>query len=80
MVIRCAYNMARLIGNYAQMLAYKYDVVNEDERVEFKEMYINLMDSIRNADGSVSLFTADRKLICHDRLHFPKRINVRKLY
>lgn len=57
------------------------------ERIEFYGMYINMMDSIRNADGSISIFTPDGKLISHDGLHltkagakeFAKIINVNSL-
>ena len=44
------------------------------------------MDSLRNADGNISLFTTDKKLISHDGLHLTragaqelaKKINVRR--
>ena len=61
-----------MTGNYAQMQAYKYDGVNEDESVEFKGMYINLMDSICDANGSIPIFTGDKKLISHDGIHLTR--------
>lgn len=70
--IGCFYNHARFTGDYTKTLSYRRDAVNDDERVEFQGMYINLMDSIRNSDGSVSLFTSDKKLISHDGIHFTR--------
>lgn len=82
--IGCAYNHARMSNDYSQFVVPVYDDINEDERIEFQGMYINLMDSIRNAGGSINLFTADKRLITHDGIHltragakeFAKRINV----
>jgi len=71
--IGCAYNQARLTNDYTSAIPYKKDAINVDERVEFKGKYINLMDSIRNADGSINLFTHDKKLITHDGLHLTKK-------
>ena len=50
-------------------------------------MYINLMDSIRNAGGNINLFTADKRLITHDEIYltragakeFAKRLNINEL-
>jgi len=85
--IGCFYNHARFTGDYERTIPYKRDVVNGDECLEFKGMYINLMDSIRNKDGSFNLFTQDKKLISHDGLHltragakeFTKKIDVKLL-
>ena len=57
------------------------------EHFEFNGLYINMMDSIRNADGSISFFTPDGKWINHNGLHlskagakeFAKIINVNNL-
>lgn len=84
--IGCAYNQARLTNNYSSFVVSAHDAINEEERIEFSGMYINLMDSLRNADGSISLFTTDKKLISHDGIHLTragaqelaKRINVRR--
>ena len=85
--IGCAYNQARMSNDYSQFVVPVYDDINEDERIEFQGMYINLMDSIRNAGGSINLFTADKRLITHDGIHltragakeFAKRLNVNEL-
>ncbi len=78
----------RGVGNdYSHFVVPVYDGINEDERIEFQGMYINLMDSIRNAGGSINLFTADKRLITHDGIHltragakeFAKRLNVNEL-
>ena len=86
--IGCAYNKARMSGDYSISQPYKKDVINADERIEFQGMYINLMDSIRNADGSVNLFTTDKRLITHDGIHltragakvFAKKLNMNELF
>lgn len=70
--IGCLYNQARLTGDYTKVLPYKSDRINADERIEYKGRYINLMDSIRNADGSINIFTSDKRLISHDGIHLTK--------
>lgn len=85
--IGCAYNQARMTHNYSSFVVSAYDAINEEERIEFKGMHINLMDSLRNDDGYISLFTADNRLITHDGLHLTragaqelsKMIDVQKL-
>ena len=75
-----------MTNNYSSFVVSAHDAINEEERIEFSGMYINLMDSLRNANGSISLFTTDKKLISHDGLHLTragaqelaKRINVRR--
>lgn len=82
-----AYNQARMSNDYSQFVVPVYDDINEDERIEFQGMYINLMDSIRNSGGSINLFTADKRLITHDGIHltragakeFAKRLNINEL-
>lgn len=70
--IGCLYNQARLSNDYTQVISYTKDQINADERVEYQGMYINLMDSIRNADGSINIFTPDKRLISHDGIHLTK--------
>lgn len=81
------YNQARLTGDYIQKMPAIVDNINKDERIEYEGMYINLMDSISDSDGKVSLFTKNRKLISHDGLHltkvgaqeFARRIDIKHL-
>ena len=70
--IGCLYNQARLKCDYTKAISYKSDRINADERVEYQGMYINLMDSIRNTDGSINIFTPDKRLISHDGIHLTK--------
>ena len=85
--IGCLYNQARIKDDYTKAIPYKRNRINADERVEYQGMYINLMDSIRNTDGSINIFTPDKLLISHDGIHltragakeFSKRINVNRL-
>ena len=81
------YNQAHLTGDYIQKMPAIVDNINKDERIEYEGMYINLMDSISDSDGKVSLFTKNRKLISHDGLHltkagaqeFARRIDIKHL-
>lgn len=66
------YNHPRSNHYYEQRIVYQSLPINADERKEFVGMYINLMDSIRNADGSINMFTLDGKLISHDGIHLTK--------
>ena len=70
--IGVVYNHPKDSIYYKQRVSCPKVAVNEDERIEYKGMYINMMDSIRNADGSISMFTSDKKLISHDGLHLTK--------
>ena len=70
--IGVVYNHPKDSIYYKQRVSCPKVAVNEDEQIEYKGMYINMMDSIRNADGSISMFTSDKKLISHDGLHLTK--------
>ncbi len=71
-VIGTIYNQAKITDNYKLTIPYRNDTINAAERIEYKGMYINLMDSIRNPDGSICLFTQDKKLISNDGIHLTK--------
>lgn len=70
--ISAVFNHKKDQNYYNQVIPYYSVAVNADERIEFRGMYINMMDSIRNADGSINIFTPDKKLISHDGLHLTK--------
>lgn len=71
-VIGTIYNQAKITDNYKITIPYRNDTINTAERIEYRGMYINLMDSIRNPDGSIYLFTQDKKLISNDGIHLTK--------
>lgn len=70
--ISAIYNHKKDINYYKQTIPYHNVPTNAAERIEFDGMYINMMDSIRNADGSINIFTPDGKLMSHDGLHLTK--------
>ena len=70
--IGCAYNQARITNDYTKALPYKNDSINADERIEFQGKYIDLMNAIRNNDGSINLFTRNKQLISHDGIHLTR--------
>lgn len=70
--IGVVYNHRRDNVYYQQTILYQELQTDEEECLEFQGMYINMMDSIRNADGSICVFTPDKKLISHDGLHLTR--------
>lgn len=70
--IGCAYNRARITGDFTQSASYKEDNIETVETVAFCRKYISLMNVMRNDDGSINLFTSDKKLITHDGLHLTR--------
>lgn len=66
------YNRARMTGDYTYSIPPIHDVINVDEREEFKGKYINMMDSLQDKDGKINVFTPDKKLISHDGIHLTK--------
>ena len=66
------YNQTRMTGDYTHKEPALISEINTNERMEFDGMYINLMDSICDSDGRLSMFTPDKKLISHDGLHLTR--------
>ena len=61
-----------MTGDYTHKEPALISEINTNERMEFDGMYINLMDSICDSDGRLSMFTPDKKLISHDGLHLTR--------
>lgn len=67
---------------------FKYDTaLNEEEKKVFGANFIDIMQAIRNPDGTYPVFTQDHKFFSHDCIHLTKagakqiahKLNVREL-
>jgi peptidoglycan/LPS O-acetylase OafA/YrhL len=66
------YNRVRMTGDYKHPVSCKVDKIEEMEKLAFQGRYIDIMQAFRYDDGTINLFTPDRKLITHDGIHLTK--------